>query len=177
LCSSFFSRPEECADLLSGFGGHAAAAGLSVQQDNLRAFASRLEGLCASAGNFLAPRPFLADLEIPLSLMKRLGSELIDDLRIFEPCGEANPAPCFLARGIEVAAARRLDGGHTKAVLRGGSGIFFSGVKWQDYHPDLFSAGALLDIIYRPSPDRFARFEGVDGAIILEIVHAQPAAV
>jgi single-stranded-DNA-specific exonuclease len=110
-----------CSDLLIRYGGHAAAAGFTVANENLQALA---EALRARAAEELAAcdelRPALViDVERPLSHMS---SDLLQDLRRLEPCGCANPSPLFLSRGVRLLGQRAVgrDGGHLKMTLHDG---------------------------------------------------------
>lgn len=103
--------------LLQKFGGHKMAAGLSLTRSDIDAFRRGINAEAAA----LDPDDFL-----PIeAIVGRLESgsvdlELLDILERFEPYGEGNPRPRFLAEEAEVVALRYLgsEGDHTKVSLR-----------------------------------------------------------
>lgn len=87
------SSLDECAPLLMGYGGHAKAAGLTLDAANFDEFKSMFIGLAekALAGKDLRP-------VVPLAALLSedcLTEQLVRDLRILEPYGEGFPEPLF----------------------------------------------------------------------------------
>ena len=87
-----------CDDLLLRHGGHAMAAGLSLQPDKLDALRQRLND---RARRTLKPE----DLQPPLRLDAEVGldemnKESLDALACLKPTGQGNPAVQFCARGL-----------------------------------------------------------------------------
>ncbi len=115
---------DQCSGLLVRYGGHAAAAGLTVANDNLEALRERLKDLAAEQleGVELTPT-LLIDAEVELSEMDWATQALLTQL---EPCGYANPAPLLLSRRAIVRGARAVgtDGGHLKLALSDGRGAW-----------------------------------------------------
>ena len=91
---------DECSDLLVRHGGHAMAAGFTVQEDNL---SELIAGLNAIAERELAERelrPVLhADMEIAL---RDLRPELLMDLDQLEPTGLGNRSAYFISRKLQI---------------------------------------------------------------------------
>ncbi|MFQ5856156.1 MAG: single-stranded-DNA-specific exonuclease RecJ [Anaerolineae bacterium] len=89
---------DEVADLLTKYGGHAMAAGLTVSTDKLEALRTRLYEI---AGRELAEvdlvPTLMIDAEWPLSRLAPRTFHAITDL---EPFGVGNPAPLLLARDV-----------------------------------------------------------------------------
>jgi len=88
----------ECGDLLVRHGGHAMAAGLSLQPEKLDALRQRLNELARRA---LKPE----DLQPPLRLDTEVGLdemtlESLDMLACLKPMGQGNPPVQFCARGV-----------------------------------------------------------------------------
>lgn len=114
---------ETCSDLLERFGGHAAAAGFTVLNENVDALRNRLLEVAADTldGQDLAPSLDI-DAELPLS---QCGMQLAETLAKLEPCGEANKAPVFMTRGVTICEPRRLgaEGKHLKMDLNGGGAL------------------------------------------------------
>jgi len=97
---------DACADLLERHGGHAAAAGLTVRNENLPALIERLESIAEEklASEDLRPT-LIADMELPL---RELTPTLLEHLRYLEPTGYGNPGALFISRGVTVAYAREV---------------------------------------------------------------------
>lgn len=95
----------ECADLFQRFGGHRAAAGLTMQAAQLPAFVERFDAVARAKLSFEDLVPELrVDLEVPI---EQVGEELEKLVRHFEPFGVGNPAPVFHARDARIACAPR----------------------------------------------------------------------
>lgn len=109
----------ECADLLTGFGGHRAAAGLTIEAARLDAFRQRFEEVCAA-------RLAGADLEPALTIdawveLSQLDWALHDVLEQLKPFGQGNPAPVLAARELTVVGAPRVVGdSHLRFVVASG---------------------------------------------------------
>ncbi len=108
---------DECSDLLARHGGHAAAAGFHVRNEQLEALADRLSAIAEQqlAGLALAPT-LRIDADVPLDAMNWDTMGWLDQL---EPCGIDNPTPVFLTQGIPLAEARPVgsEGKHLKLTL------------------------------------------------------------
>lgn len=113
---------DECADLLIRHGGHAMAAGFTVDNSNIDLLRQALEAKAATALSRKRLRPQLhLDLEIDL---QDLTEELVRELEALEPTGHRNPPVSFMSRDLQVASCRSVgqDGKHLKLKLRGSEG-------------------------------------------------------
>lgn len=106
-----------CADLLIGFGGHAGAAGLSLEADKIDHFRRELSRQIDSHRIDAGPEGLLIDAELRLV---DLSLHLVEQVQRLAPFGEGNPQPVFLTRGLRVAEDRRMgrDGTHRRLVLQ-----------------------------------------------------------
>ncbi|MBN1580728.1 MAG: single-stranded-DNA-specific exonuclease RecJ [Anaerolineae bacterium] len=108
---------DECRHLLVRHGGHAAAAGFTVLDENLDQLIAVLSDIARRELRDKDLTPILnVDAEVGLSEMDWAVSEW---LRRLEPCGYANPAPLFLSRGVSVLDKRTVggEGQHLKLKL------------------------------------------------------------
>jgi single-stranded-DNA-specific exonuclease len=113
---------EQCSDLLLGFGGHYFAAGMTMNPDNVEAFAHRFNEIVTATVPAEAFTPeLLLDAEVRLS---DLNMKFYDILTQMEPFGPENPQPVFVARGLR-------DLGHSKIV----KDLHLRLVAQQDGHP------------------------------------------
>lgn len=88
----------ECQDLLVRHGGHAMAAGLTVQADNLDALRARLNEL---ARRILKPEDLQPALRLDAELdLKEVTLELLEELDQLKPMGQGNPPIQFVARNV-----------------------------------------------------------------------------
>ena len=95
---------EECSDLLTQFGGHAAAAGFTVPNKNLSDLTIQLQQLAADALiDQDLQRIFKADAEVQLGDLNLM---LIKELNWLQPTGQNNPDPVFISRKVSVGGAR-----------------------------------------------------------------------
>ena len=96
------------------FGGHAAAAGLTIRAENIDAFRTHFESAVFGmvGEDDLIPRMHI-DTRIE---MAQLTPKLCEELELFEPCGMGNPRPTLAVCGVEMPAPPRLMGRDEKHV-------------------------------------------------------------
>ena len=100
-------------DVLLGFGGHHAAAGVEVASDRVETLRDRFCDACAEAGV-----PELAGLRADAILHEgEAPSRVVGDLERFEPCGQSNPAPRIGIERARLLGKRELRGGHLRVWL------------------------------------------------------------
>ncbi|AHV98522.1 single-stranded-DNA-specific exonuclease RecJ [Paenibacillus sabinae] len=113
-----YAALSSCADMMDHFGGHPAAAGMSLHRDKLDAFAAALEEFASSV---LTEEDFVpvvtADGEYTLPDLSLRAAE---ELELLAPFGMANPLPKFIVRGAVVKETRTMGQGnrHLKLVLQ-----------------------------------------------------------
>ncbi|BAU45013.1 single-stranded-DNA-specific exonuclease RecJ [Leptolyngbya sp. O-77] len=84
--------------LLSGFGGHPLAAGLSLPVENIPLFADGINRQLrqqVGISGAIAPPALPVDLIVTVG---QLGKDLFQALKLLEPCGMGNPTPNLLIR-------------------------------------------------------------------------------
>ena len=105
---------DQCADLLVRHGGHAMAAGFTVDNRNLDALREKLQQMAAEAFDGQNLRPTLhLDMELELD---DLSADLTAVLDALEPTGHQHPPAAFLTRGLKALDCRTVgkDGKHLK---------------------------------------------------------------
>jgi len=138
---------DRCADLLVRHGGHAAAAGFTVRNENLPELQARLSAIAEAQLSQQELQPTLsADMEIPLS---HLDFDLLKLLADFEPTGYGNPPALFVSRNVRVKSARAVgaEGKHLKLVLEDERGVAYDAIGFHMGHmqPTL---PARVDLLY-----------------------------
>ncbi len=142
---------DECSDLLVRHGGHSAAAGFTIRNENRAALLARLQEIATKQLGDSEPLPVLMiDREIKLDqLNPRYIPGILDDLHQLEPTGRENPEPVFASFGVNVRYARLVgkEGKHLKLTLQAGvhtfDAIAFRQGHWMADMPDL------IDLAYR----------------------------
>lgn len=86
------------SDLLESFGGHTAAAGMKIKQDNIEALRKSLDKYTDEKIPIEERTPEL--LIDALVTSSTLTLELVEELALFEPFGAGNPKPIFVTRDL-----------------------------------------------------------------------------
>ena len=113
----------DCSDLLEKHGGHAMAAGLSIDPARLEAFRLRINDL---ARERLRPEHLQPEVRIDASIpLRSLSLPVVADLRRLEPFGMGNPVVQLAVRGLSHARPpQRLKEQHWKFwVTDGGTPV------------------------------------------------------
>ena len=138
---------DKCADLLVRHGGHAAAAGFTVRNENLAELVARLKALATAELGKQELHPTLnADMEMSLS---SLNFELLRQLGGLEPTGYGNREAVFVSRAVKVKSSRVVgaDGRHLKLTLQDERGVTTDAIGFRlgQLQPDLPSR---VDLAY-----------------------------
>jgi len=108
-----------CSGLLKQFGGHAMAAGLELELENLDAFKEQFNAFAAGQlkGNDLQP---VLEIDCAIKLAEA-DAALMDGLKRTGPFGQDNPEPVWAVLGVNVADSRILKEKHLKLSLSAGN--------------------------------------------------------
>lgn len=101
-----------CRNLLSKFGGHKMAAGLSLPEENLAEFRKAINDTSGITEEDLVEKVSI-DMQLPFC---NVTEGFVKELGVLEPYGKANPKPVFAERKVEVKSARVL--GKNRNVLK-----------------------------------------------------------
>ncbi|MBA3878955.1 MAG: single-stranded-DNA-specific exonuclease RecJ [Sphingobium sp.] len=108
------------AGLLVAGGGHAMAAGLTIAEDQLGAFADFLEArLAEGVARSIGDRALLVDA---LLTPRGVSPALVDALEAGGPYGMGWPAPRVAAGPVRVIKADIVGNGHVRAIMAGEDG-------------------------------------------------------
>jgi single-stranded-DNA-specific exonuclease len=119
---------DQCADLLVRHGGHAAAAGFTVLNNNLPELINRLKTIAFDRLGGRELRPTLAvDMEVRLM---DLNFELLKHLAYFEPNGYGNPDALFVSRNLKIKSSRTVgaEGKHLKITFENELGLLMDAI-------------------------------------------------
>ena len=107
-----FDRLCECSDLLTKFGGHPMAAGMSLAEENVTTFRKRINTKTGLTAEDFIPKTVI-DVAMPLDY---ISESLIAELEYLEPFGKANSKPVFAEKDLDILGARIL--GKNKNVIK-----------------------------------------------------------
>jgi single-stranded-DNA-specific exonuclease len=108
---------QACSAHLQKFGGHEVAAGATLRQEDLPAFAQAFEAQAAGLSDDDRRPVITADFELGFEAMT---PAVMDQLAAFEPHGMRNARPLFVAKGLKLGPRTRIigkDSTHLKLEL------------------------------------------------------------
>ena len=89
-------------ELLTKFGGHPMAAGLSLEEKNVESFRRELNRQADLTEEDFIPRIWI-DVPLPISYVSE---KLIKELELLEPFGQGNEKPQFAQKDLTIRSAR-----------------------------------------------------------------------
>jgi single-stranded-DNA-specific exonuclease len=137
---------DKCSDILEHYGGHAAAAGFTIRNENIDELVDRLNLI---AYEQLAGLELIPTLKVDIDIdLPSLDPKIVGYLNWLQPTGYGNPEPLFLSRNLKVVTSRTVgrDNTHLKFAVTDG---------WITYDAIAFRQGAwhqnmpkYVDIVY-----------------------------
>jgi single-stranded-DNA-specific exonuclease len=142
------------SDLLIRYGGHKAAAGITIHRDNVAEFAKRFNEVAAT---MLRPEDLIPEIQIDLEIaIDRVDDRLERLLKHFEPFGVGNPTPVLVAKGVSLAAAPKLVGRDGMRLRLSTGGGEIEAIGWGLAHRIAeFDTGTPVDIAFRLERDEY----------------------
>lgn len=139
---SIFDAINSAKDLLIKFGGHTAAAGLTLKTENIEAFRKAVNRY---AENFDRPcNEILIDCKLNPGA---IDIDFIENLSLLEPYGVGNPTPIFALMNMEVCKIEALSGGkHSKITVRKDGEYYKLLCFSQKYETFPYYTGAKIDV-------------------------------
>jgi single-stranded-DNA-specific exonuclease len=144
----------ESRDLLIRYGGHRAAAGVTIARERVADFAARFNEVARS---LLAPEDLVPEIRVDLEVNIDGINEWLESLfRHFEPFGIGNPSPVLLARNVTLSAPPKVVGKDgLKLVLDTGTGSL-EALGWGlAPRASEFHAGTKVDVAFRLERDEY----------------------
>jgi single-stranded-DNA-specific exonuclease len=115
---------DECASLLDRYGGHAAAAGFTIQNDRFEEFTQCIKDIAKRKLGSLELAPVIqADIEIQLADLK---PSILDYLELVQPTGMGNRQVTFVSNDLKVIRSKPVgrDNSHLKFTVTDGKVIY-----------------------------------------------------
>ncbi len=124
------SKLREFSNLFEKLGGHAMAAGFSIKKENLDILRKSL-----NQNSNLTFENFVEKIKIDCSLdFKLISYNIVDELKLLEPYGKANPEPLFGTKNVEIKSISVI--GKNKNVIKlvlSQDDIEFSGIIFSNF--------------------------------------------
>jgi len=108
---NMFELLKECEDLFIKFGGHKAAAGLSMKAENFTKFKDRMNSLLEKTPLELRTKRSHFDMELSL---EEINAQLLKDLEKMEPFGPGNEKPIFRMKNALIQSYRIMKDVHVR---------------------------------------------------------------
>ncbi len=163
----------ECSERLVRFGGHKAAAGVTIEEKEIDYFRSDFcEAVTKQAADLDSVPEIVIDAEAGLG---QLSQHSIGQIEQLAPFGQGNPRPILCASGVSLAEPpRRMGGGDRHLSVRlVQDGVTIRAVAFGqgDWCEELSALEGPIDIAYRPVINEFNGFRRVE----VQLVDWRPA--
>ena len=150
---NMFEEITKCKELLTKFGGHPMAAGLSLPTENIDLFRAKLNRQQTLTEKELTPVTWI-DVPMPVSYASK---KLVEQLRVLEPFGKGNEKPVFADRKLTVRSANMI--GKNKNVLKmqleDTHGHVVDAIQFKVEEEDMPLRGKEISIVYYPDINEF----------------------
>jgi single-stranded-DNA-specific exonuclease len=146
-----------CSEHLISHGGHAAAAGLKIEESKLEAFRA---DFCECVAEHLQESDRVPEIRIDAEApFSQLTLRTVEQLEQLAPFGEGNPRPILVAGNVRLAEPpKRMGGGerHMSARLEQ-HGVKLRSVAFGqgDWADELAQTDGTIDVAYRPVINEF----------------------
>lgn len=162
-CYNMYEEINKCKNVLTKYGGHPMAAGLSLAISDIDIFRKMLNDNAILTDEDLIPKMWI-DVPMPVSYAN---IRLVNQLKLLEPFGKGNEKPVFADRNLYVKTASVI--GKNKNVLRcqleTEDGTYVPAVQFGINNiDDIPMAGMRISIIYYPDINTF------NGIMSLQII-------
>lgn len=145
---NMFEEINKCKDLLTKFGGHPMAAGMSMPEGNVENFREKLNSCSKLSEADLTPVMWI-DVPMPVDYVTM---DLVKQLSVLEPFGKSNEKPIFADRNLTVKNAYII--GKNKNVLKitfeNERGSLIEAISFNASQENLPSRGDKKSILYYP---------------------------
>lgn len=162
---SMYEELVKCSDLLTQFGGHPMAAGLSMEEKNVELFRRRLNDNCTLTEQDLIPK-IMIDVSMPISYLSK---KLTEQLKVLEPFGKGNSKPLFAQKNLRAVGIRVLGRNRNvaKMLLIDENGIKMDAVYFGEAQEfvDFVQAHDTISVTYYPEINVFQGRENLQVVI------------
>ena len=149
---------KHCQDYLVGYGGHAQAAGLKIEEERIDGFRAEL---CEYVASEISAEQRIPEIRIDAeALFSQLTLKTMQQIEQLAPFGQDNPRPVLFAGDVQLSDAPRKMGGGDRHLLltleQYGAKMRAVGFGMGEEAEPLSQAmGQMLEIAYRPVINEF----------------------
>jgi single-stranded-DNA-specific exonuclease len=146
---------EECADLLDQYGGHAHAAGLSLELENLPAFKHKFESVVAKK---IEEEHLTPSQEIDCVIeLKQINANFFKILKQMSPFGPHNMQPVFVSKSVKLHGTPMiLKDSHIKFFIKQEDSPLVEAIGFgMAYFQEFLSQDRVFDICYTISENEY----------------------
>ena len=152
---NMFEEMSAVSECFIKFGGHATAAGLSLEKERFAEFREKINSRCTLTEDDLAIKVRI-DMVLPLSYVTY---ELTEELKVLEPFGTANEKPLFAAKNVEILEGRVLGERRNvyKCRIKDETGTVIDGIYFgeADSFADYVNSHEKMSITFNPDINEF----------------------
>ena len=150
---SMFEELSKCRELFSRFGGHPMAAGMTLAGEDYQELSRQL-----NENETLSEKDLIEKVKLDMELPFRyLNEDLVEELKLLEPCGEKNPRSLFGCRNVRILSKRTMGeaGQYVKMQVEDSSGSSIEAVVFKNALPLMDPAVKELTIAYHPGINEY----------------------
>lgn len=153
---SMYEELSRCKKILTRYGGHRLAAGLSLEKEDVERLRQMLNENCTLTMEELTEKVVI-DMELPFSSVTE---SFIQELKLLEPFGKGNTKPVFAGRDVQFSDVRIIGKNQNviKGLVRDKSGVTLSALYFGDvseFQEKLQQYGGRMSITYYPGINEY----------------------
>ena len=138
-----------CKDILSGFGGHESACGITIEKERIAEFTDLIN---REAFKDVDEKIFSPKLDIEMDIqLDTLSEDVIKEIEGLAPFGPENPRPVFSSRNVHIKDGPRRIGKSGFKFWVAGSRVTCEAVTFGKGNFEMPKAGSGVDLAYVPS--------------------------
>lgn len=149
-----FSALFECKDLMTKFGGHEQAAGMSMKVDNIPSLREKINKI---ANYELEKEDLVETVRVEYEIgISSLNLDLVDQLHLLEPFGIKNPTPYFMLRNCNLKRIMAIgkDKTHLKLLIEKEEEFDVIGFGMA-YMREAYQEGDTVDLVFQVDSNTF----------------------
>lgn len=162
---SIFDAMTDSKALFLKFGGHKAAAGVSMKAENVASFRAQINSY---AKNHMASKDFYPKISIDAAVASEdIAHEFAETLESLKPFGLGNPKPCFQYNNLEVDTVRWLgkEQQHLKLSVHDGARVYDC-IKFNGSEAERkIRSGDKIDVVFALDINKFRGVETLQFAL------------
>lgn len=165
---NLYEALSDCAEHLVRFGGHAAAAGLRIDEAHIGDFRKRF---CERVREQVSPAERVAEINVDAeTTLPQLTIKSVLQMEQLAPFGQSNPRPLLCATGVQlVGPPKKMGGGDRHLMLKVAQhSLTLRAVAFGqgDWFVPLNEHKGLIDIAFRPVLNHFAGRRSVEVQLV-----------